>query len=65
MQKRAKVENLSGNYLGLELDGVHVWLGYGDDEIGALMVVIDTPEDSNVHEKMIVYMNDAKAVTWE
>lgn len=47
----------------LELAGVRVFLLRSADD-GAIVVQIETPEDSDVHERMRVYMNDGQANGW-
>lgn len=42
--------------------GVKVAVWIADD--GAVMVQIDTPAETDDHETMRVYMNDAKAARW-
>lgn len=46
----------------LILNGVQVF-AYTDGN-GVPVVQIETPEDSDVHEEMRVYMNDAEAESW-
>lgn len=47
----------------LELGGVRVFLHESEDD-GELVVQIETPEDSDVHDRMRVYMNDGEAAGW-
>lgn len=44
------------------LNGIEVFAYLSGD--GVPVVQIDTPEDSDVHEYMRVYMNDAEAKSW-
>lgn len=43
--------------------GIIVALYTGDD--GEPVIQIDTPSDSDLHEKLRVYLNDARASRWD
>lgn len=43
--------------------GIIVILYTGDD--GAPVIQIDTPADTDLHEKVRVYLNDARASSWD
>jgi hypothetical protein len=42
-------------------DGIEVWIGESEID-GAIVVQIDTPVDTDAHENLRVYLNDAQAV---
>lgn len=63
MMKKTKVKYGDSAAPHLELDGIEVYLVYSGLD-GSPIVQIETPEDSDVHEKMRVYMNDSEATSW-
>lgn len=55
-----------GIHLGepfLELVGIRVFLHESEDD-GNPVVQIETPEDSDIHDRVRVYLNDARASRW-